>query len=432
MTGTVQNKKSNRIVYGGPPDPNHSSLLRSFAAEHLTQRLEAVCREYIVADLADGTENELLAQLIRLPFILKSFTSDERSRAMFLPTTQYWINGMLKCGAMKGSVWQRRFIASAPDIVWPLTLHNKRGATTWIVITDSEGGLRVPLFGRHIEFGRAQAEKSARLIIVGDLVTVQFREGGLQVEIPVQDIVGPVQLPEPTIEREGYQIRIYDALGDGRIQLQRRDPWLRVHWTGTNQRADGTDFFEPSLDQYPENYDPTNYIEAFNSISSTSPSILFDIGTFTNVIVPRTTKNARIAFTVSSRPGAMYIDDSDADDLIDNLIHENAHIKLHCIQMQDTLLKNFERDDARYKVAWRPDPRPLGGIFEGIYVFANVCEFRRKTNKKRDRDIARKYFSDLSSAWNIVEEHAEFTAAGEWYREDMRSWISDMRSDLEH
>ena len=57
------------------------------------------------------------------------------------------------------------------------------------------------------------------------------------------------------------------------------------------------------------------------------------------------------------------------------IVHEYAHNELHLLQESDTL---FEESPQQFFYSpWRPDPRPLNGLFHGIYSFWHVAEFFR-------------------------------------------------------
>jgi len=77
----------------------------------------------------------------------------------------------------------------------------------------------------------------------------------------------------------------------------------------------------------------------------------------------------------------------DAADFAATLVHEGRHIKLGCLMH----LRDLHTDDGRSELyaPWRDDPRPLGGLIQGIYAFFGIARFwrtrmRRTTGAERD------------------------------------------------
>lgn len=61
-------------------------------------------------------------------------------------------------------------------------------------------------------------------------------------------------------------------------------------------------------------------------------------------------------------------------EVAENMIHEFAHCELHIIQDTIKLTKGQNKNRLYYS-PWRTDPRPLLGLFHGIYVFHQVALF---------------------------------------------------------
>jgi hypothetical protein len=73
------------------------------------------------------------------------------------------------------------------------------------------------------------------------------------VQIPLEDLDGPLMAPPPTLEEHGYRLAIAPRLFADHVEVSTRERWLRVTLTGTNQRADGTEFFGVNDTLYPDN-----------------------------------------------------------------------------------------------------------------------------------------------------------------------------------
>jgi len=415
-----------QIVRAGLPDKSHSELLLYHVSQSLLKDFEGVCRYYVEnADRfqIDATQS---LQLLKTAFLLRKLSPVMQRRVLTHPTMHYWIKAMRKCSSGQHAEYWQRFVETVADYFW--YLDEARSDSEWHVRTDLEGGLRLPLRQRHLEFGSDQADQNVKIVPTTAGYHIRFEATGLVVEIPYEDINDKiVPDPKPSLEREGYEVRLYHNMFEGQLHLTNRDPYLRVHWTGTNQRTDGTLFFEPSPDQYHGDYSVAAYQGSVDLIEKNWKDGLKDICRFTPLIVPRQTPNKKIAFTVSSRQGAMFIDEMASDQMVENIVHENAHVKLRCIQMFDTILEDFSDESERFNVAWRTDPRPLPGIFEGLYVFSHVAEYAARDSKNYSTEKQNRLLNDIDCAKEILSKHGKFTPLGRHFFNELISWIDDLR-----
>jgi HEXXH motif-containing protein len=72
-------------------------------------------------------------------------------------------------------------------------------------------------------------------------------------------------------------------------------------------------------------------------------------------------------FSLSTMQGAIWVNPDDYLTVLESLVHENSHVKLRYVEEAMPLLLP-KQDEARFPVGWRSDPRPIVGIFEGVYV----------------------------------------------------------------
>lgn len=410
----------NLVLHAGPPSHEHRQAIVDKVIGHTQNQIEAVCRHYVEQHVQYGLSIEEAQALLRFAFLMRS-SNDSSARALLMhPTTQYWLAAMRRASGDVDIAQRRPFARHVSSLALQVELANE-GQGEWDIDLDQEGGLRIPIFARHIEFGPERAGQTVRVSCLTGFLRCSFADG-MTIELPNEDLLGDVQAPEPALETDGFWINCYQRLADDRVQLQRRDEWLRPHWTGTNERQTGTIFFGASEEQYPANHPVEPYKIATENIKSSSREIAEDVFTFTPVMVPRTTgKNQRIGFTVLSRQGAMFLDPDEPKIMAENIIHENAHVKLRYMQLVDPILENFYDDDKqRFPVPWRPDPRPLPGILEGAYVFSNVLEHRRKSGIKADvkDDLER----DVAQAIDLLAEHGKFTEAGRSFLNELACW----------
>ncbi|MGW4669628.1 HEXXH motif domain-containing protein [Streptomyces sp. NPDC004324] len=66
----------------------------------------------------------------------------------------------------------------------------------------------------------------------------------------------------------------------------------------------------------------------------------------------------------------------DAEQFASTLVHEFQHNKLSAFMHLFTLYD--DRDDRLHYAPWRDDPRPLGGLLQGVYAFFGVTAFWRR------------------------------------------------------
>lgn len=74
--------------------------------------------------------------------------------------------------------------------------------------------------------------------------------------------------------------------------------------------------------------------------------------------------------------GALASAPDDAEQFASTLVHEFQHNKLSAFMHLFTLYD--DRDDRLHYAPWRDDPRPLGGLLQGVYAFFGVTAFWRR------------------------------------------------------
>ena len=57
------------------------------------------------------------------------------------------------------------------------------------------------------------------------------------------------------------------------------------------------------------------------------------------------------------------------------LVHEAEHARLHLLEREESFFLPGIDERSVYYSPWRPDPRPLYGIFHGVHVFGGVIRF---------------------------------------------------------
>ncbi|MCI0722871.1 MAG: HEXXH motif-containing putative peptide modification protein [Acidobacteria bacterium] len=87
------------------------------------------------------------------------------------------------------------------------------------------------------------------------------------------------------------------------------------------------------------------------------------------------------SFTVSILDGAIFLSESYSHvSLAEALVHEFRHTELWRAMTIEPHLRG--PDEPRLYSPWRPDPRPLLGLYHGIYVFTGLLEFFFEAGKR--------------------------------------------------
>ena len=125
--------------------------------------------------------------------------------------------------------------------------------------------------------------------------------------------------------------------------------------------------------------------------------------------------------TVGTYQGACWIGARGFPGLLESLVHEQSHVKLRYIQESWPILDDSQSDRA-FVVGWRRDPRPLVGIYEGVYVHLHVAEAMERLIDQealdedmlsRCRERRDEVCAQIREAKDVLKENAKFTPQGE-------------------
>lgn len=422
-----------------------AALQASVTRKLVTQTEEVVCQQ-VAASPEDSWAVSALSALLALP-------DDRRMAVVLHPSFRFWLQAMRRTTGEQFRSLRKHFTLRFADFVWAEQFLLGRLNQAWWLSTDDKGGLRCASLQRFIELGSCYKNEPVQVSGNSDHAVLRCQDG-LTIRIPPEDLAGPVLEPRPTLEEHGYQFTLSNLVADGRVELSNRDPWLRVRLTGTNQRNDGTEFFGVDDETYPERSSGTQINAALTLIKRFWPEAYTDFSEHTRVIVPmvKSSRSMRpcantegtasqgervhLAYTVSSRQGAIYIGDAPVDSTVEMLLHENAHVKLRQIQAMDPLLTDPFDETVRLPVPWRPDPRPVTGILEGVFVFSHVAEFNlrrwRAEPGKVSLDLLSKLVNDLCYAVDCLERYASLTGKGSEFLNAMKQWVWQIECRLKH
>ncbi|MGW5864453.1 HEXXH motif domain-containing protein [Streptomyces sp. NPDC055239] len=154
--------------------------------------------------------------------------------------------------------------------------------------------------------------------------------------------------------------------------------------------------------------------------------------------------------------GVMASRPDDAAQLAATLVHEFQHIKLGSLMRLRPLNVSDSApgsgstpapgsgsgSEELFRAPWRDDPRPLGGLLQGIYAFAGVARFWRAHRNSADAahaPLAHFEFAlwrtQVWSTLNVVRTHERLTPLGlrllDTLRESCAAWLDEAVPDEE-
>jgi HEXXH motif-containing protein len=228
-------------------------------------------------------------------------------------------------------------------------------------------------------------------------------------------------------DQEDSRIRRTEFLPQSNIAVRNDLPLLHLHIRedGIPQRADGVTLdYDHRLTSYGP-FDMDAILSAADLVRRAWPEEYSDWMKTLRVVVPRLEPpHAWLSgFSAFSHQGAIWLGPRSKLELLDALVHEQCHVKLRYLENTEMLLDEAE-NTMTFKVGWRPDPRPLVGIYEGVYVNLHVCEAMGRVvaqdlvgPAERDQLVAmrRKHSEHIREALEMLKAHARFTEAGQGF-----------------
>ncbi|MEU2298701.1 HEXXH motif domain-containing protein [Streptomyces antibioticus] len=243
-------------------------------------------------------------------------------------------------------------------------------------------------------------------------------------DVPVRDgwvvlpLVGALRLPE---EGGGHGWGVAEVAGDGagRVTVAGRDvPGPGWH-TPTALRADGCALLLDDLDPYralrgPAAPEPLGSADDWRELFAGAWRVLRETGAEEadalarglSVVVPRPRTERFRPHSASSGNAfgaALASVPDDAEQFASTLVHEFQHNKLSALMHLFTL--HDDPGTRLHYAPWRDDPRPLGGLLQGVYAFHGVTGFWRR----REHPLGRFEFA----LWRAQTAYALRALAGD-------------------
>ncbi|WBO63901.1 HEXXH motif domain-containing protein [Streptomyces camelliae] len=165
-------------------------------------------------------------------------------------------------------------------------------------------------------------------------------------------------------------------------------------------------------------------------LSATDPERAAETRTLLRAVVPLAPSahpsGSSMSATLRAAPGAMLSQlPPEPGRLAEALVHEVHHSKLAALH---ELVPLYRSGGARYRVGWRPDPRPVSGVLQGVYAHLALTDLWRRarggppgTDGFRDRAERQfeTYWDAVGEALSILRESDELTFVGREFVQEM-------------
>ncbi|MGH3752806.1 MAG: HEXXH motif domain-containing protein [Pseudonocardiaceae bacterium] len=220
-------------------------------------------------------------------------------------------------------------------------------------------------------------------------------------QVQVGNEVGSVQLPPAlTVDAPGWwgiqrlTIRVGEHVLS--LRLDDLDPYRGLYEPVPPQRLDSAEAaaWRALLDQ------------AWHLIVHHLPDIADALPAGLDSLVPRPAVPFRMpsASTGEAFGSAIIARPSDAAYLAATLVHEFHHIRLGGLLHLTRLHEEDPRE--RFYTPWRDDPRPIGGVLQGVYAFFGVTAFwralARADTRTPDRRAAFEFAYWRKQTWGVL------------------------------
>jgi HEXXH motif-containing protein len=175
---------------------------------------------------------------------------------------------------------------------------------------------------------------------------------------------------------------------DQNTRVDAFDPTLNFHWI-TRQKFPYDIMARPvvagELDAW--------RLEAraqFESLQNVWPEIAQNIIQMNNTLVPVYSKNRNVSISSTSDSfwGAMLVSQVETELFCESLVHEHSHNVMFAMLRMHTLLLNDGVGSLNFYSPWRPDARPVYGIFHAVYVFDRVCEYYSRLLSRQPSSVS--------------------------------------------
>jgi uncharacterized protein len=174
--------------------------------------------------------------------------------------------------------------------------------------------------------------------------------------------------------------------------------------------------------------------ETWSILTELAPSRAAEMAAGLHSLVPLTSDKPNAAHSATAREavGVVGLDlpRSPADFAV-ALVHELQHSKLSALL--DIVDLYDDTSDRTFFAPWRTDPRPVGGLFQGVYAFLGVADMWRVLSAQPDRfPTAQQEFAEaralVTDAIGALAGSGLLTGPGERFVDGMRAAVERLHA----
>jgi HEXXH motif-containing protein len=173
--------------------------------------------------------------------------------------------------------------------------------------------------------------------------------------------------------------------------------------------------------------------EAWQILTHHTPTRAAEIAEGLQCLVPLTKLDPRAARSATSMEavGVIGLDlPRTAADFAVALVHEFQHSKLSAVL---DIVPLYEDSDRMFFAPWRTDPRPIGGLFQGVYAFLGVADLWRALGADPDDfPQAQREFADaraqVADALRTLRESGLLTSDGTRFVQGMTYGVEKLHA----
>ncbi|MET9519783.1 HEXXH motif-containing putative peptide modification protein [Streptomyces sp. NPDC002994] len=175
--------------------------------------------------------------------------------------------------------------------------------------------------------------------------------------------------------------------------------------------------------------------QAIALIDGTDPGRAAEILAVQRVVVPLAPADPAaydgrrpMSATLRAAPGSVLMSlPAGPHELAEVLVHETHHTKLAALHERVSLYR--PGDGGLHRVGWRPDPRPVAGVFQGAYAHLALTDLWRRAAtgadipagwRRRAAEQFGQHRGQVAQALSVLLESDELTIAGREFAQGMR------------
>lgn len=287
----------------------------------------------------------------------------------------------------------------------------RAGESGTVTVPVDAGVVRLPTLGALVVADAAEAQ----VVASGD--------GGFVVRVGTREhLVGPKDAADPAwLSRHRFE------LGGWAVALEDTDPWRDVHGYPVEPRLS-----EAAAERWHE-----DLAAAWKWIQRELPAYAQGLAAGLGVVTPLqgASTNADISSAARDAFGAVGIArPGSPETLACLLVHEFQHVKLGAVlDMADLYDPSCDR---LFYAPWRPDPRPLEGLFQGTYAHIAVVDYWRARLHTTDGPESRaaevqfaRWREQTSEAVRTLASSGALSPLGERFVNGMGETLADSLTD---